>query len=131
MFVEVSRTLTEIVRFTNRHRIDAEFHLHTVGQLQGETEVPDPYWAKFEKYPGVYLIFDVSQSAVRYIGMSERDTGSRLYRWLFKENKVNDVLQSGDIVLSVVLREQFYMAPALESYLIQKLRPVLNVRGAV
>ena len=87
------------------------------------------YWGTFEKKPGVYCVFREQGGTVWYIGMSERDTGTRLYEWLFKKNKLSSVLADEDVVLSVVLKEQWYMAPALESYLIAHLQPALNVRG--
>lgn len=129
MYVELSRAITEIVRFTNEHRIDAEFHIHTAGQLQGANGTPDAYWARFEKRPGVYVIFDVRKMDVHYVGKSEQDTGSRLYEWMYMDNKVSDAVDKEDLVLSVVLEKQPYMSPALESYLIGKLSPTLNVRG--
>lgn len=129
MNIEVGKLLTEIVRFTNRHRIDAVFHLHTIDQLRTSSDLQAEYWRRFEKNAGVYSIFERRGDAVRYVGMSERDTGSRLFGWLFKENKVSAALSDEDIVLSVVLADEPYMAPALESYLIAQLAPALNVRG--
>lgn len=102
---------------------------HTVGELRNATEMQGQYWATFQKKAGVYCIFEQQGATIRYIGMSERDTGTRLYHWFFNENKVSAVLADDDIVLSVVLEEQPYMAPALEAYLITKLKPILNVRG--
>ena len=131
MYVELSRAVTEVARFMKRHQIEAEFHIHTVGQLQGTSGIPDPYWARFEKRPGVYVLFNCQGGAVHYVGMSQRDTGSRLYGWVFQPNKVNEALAQDDLVLSVVMEDQSYMSPALESCLIRELRPTLNVRGAV
>lgn len=130
MYSELSRAITEIVRFTNQHRIEAEFHIHTVGDLEGAAGVPDEHWARFEKRAGLYAIFDCRGGAVHYAGMSEADTGSRLFGWVFKDNKVSEATGSDDLVLSVVLERQPYMSPALESYLIKALRPTLNRRGA-
>lgn len=129
MYVELSRAITEIVSFTNQHRIDAEFHIHTAGQLQGANGIPDKYWARFEKRAGVYIIFNSSEGGVHYVGMSQQDTGSRLYGWMYKSNKVNTAVEESDLVLSVVLGEEAYMSPALEAYLIKKLEPNLNAKG--
>ena len=129
MYEELSNTITEIVEFTNKHRINASFHIHTVGDLQGENKVPDEYWAKFEKHAGVYVFFNCDGESVYYIGMSEIDTGNRLANWLFNENKVYNAISSSDLILSVVLKNQPYMSPALESYLILKLQPVLNIKN--
>ena len=60
--------------------------------------------------------------------MSEVDTGSRLFHWIFKDNKVSNAIRKEDMVLSVVLKHQPYMSPALESYLIKELKPKLNAR---
>jgi|GEM_PF-1551955 len=126
MYGLLSTTITEIVRFTNEHRIDANFHIHTAGDLQGHNGLPDEYWAKFEKFAGVYVFFSADGKQVRYVGMSEKDTGGRLFQWLYTQNKVNDSLTSNDLVLSIVLKQQPYMSPALESFLIAKLNPQLN-----
>ena len=131
MYSHLSEVITEIVNFTNKHQIEAEFHIHTVGDLQGKNGVPDEFWAKFEGSAGVYLIFDNTESGIHYIGMSEKATGARLFQWMFKDNKVKDAIAVTDLVLSVVMKEQFYMAPALESYLIDNLSPKLNKRGNV
>jgi len=48
---------------------------------------------------------------------------------LFKENKVNNVLLSTDIILTINLNEESYMSPALESFLIGHLGPSLNIRN--
>ena len=126
MFKAISQAITEVVQFTNKHRIDAEFHVHTVGQLQGHTGVPDEYWERFEKRAGVYVFFDRQKDSVHYVGMSKWDTGTRLFGWLFKPNKVSEALHSEDLVLSVVLENEPYMSPALESFLIDRLKPSLN-----
>lgn len=129
MYKELSQAITEIVRFTNKHRIEADFHIHTAGQLQGEEGVPDKYWARFEKRAGVYLIFDCSAGGVYYVGMSKRDTGSRLYGWMYESNRVNEAVTEEDLVLSVVLESEPYMSPALESFLIDKMEPKLNKKA--
>ena len=129
MYKELSNTITTIVEFTNKHRIDAIFHMHSVGDLQGENGIPNKYWAKFEKKSGVYVLLKYGGELIHYVGMSENDTGTRLYNWLFKENKINNVITPSDLVLSVVLENQSYMSPALESYLITKLKPALNIRN--
>lgn len=129
MYTCLSSVITGIVRFTNQHQIEADFHIHTVGDLQGANSDPAELWSRFEGDAGVYIIFDVAGGEVHYIGMSEQDTGTRLFQWLFKENKVKSALNTCDLVLSIVMPGQPYMAPALESYLIQKLSPKLNKRG--
>ena len=125
MYDSLSSAITEIVRFTNEHQIEAEFYIHSIGQLKGD--VPDSFWARFEKRPGVYLLFGSTGHALRYIGMSQRDTGTRLFGWLFR-NRLGDEVDHEDLVLSVVLQQE-YMAPALESFLISKLNPALNRQG--
>ncbi len=127
MYEKLSNTITRIVQFTNEHKIVADFHIHSVGDLKGKNGCPDTYWAKFEKHAGVYLLLNCDDKTVHYIGMSQTDTGSRLYKWLFKENNnINKAVSASDLVLSVVLKKQPYMSPALESYLISKLKPTLN-----
>ena len=90
--------------------------------------LPDEYWARFEKCAGIYVIFDCQIDAVHNVGMSRQDTGNRLYQWVFKENKIDDALSPNDLILSVVLENHWYMSPALESYLIDSLKPSLNSR---
>ncbi len=129
MYTQLSNVITEIVKFTSQHKIEADFHIHTVGDLQGENGVPDECWAKFEGHAGVYIIFDNAEVKIHYIGMSEKDIGTRLFQWMYKDNKVKDVINKTDLVLAVVIPDQFYMAPALESFLISTLSPTLNKRG--
>lgn len=130
MNAEIGKAITHIHQFTNRHRIDAEFFFHSVSQLRTPSTEQSGYWSRFEKRGGVYCIFKQNGSSVQYIGMSGRDTGSRLFQWLFAENKVSASLTDEDLILSVVLANEPYMACALESYLIPRLRPDLNVAGA-
>ena len=129
MYSHLSSVITEIVSFTNKHQFEADFHIHTVGDLQGTNGSPDDFWARFEGRAGVYLIFDNTENGIHYIGMSEKDTGTRLFQWMYKDNKVNSAVNNTDLVLSVVMPKQSYMAPALESYLINNLSPKLNKRG--
>ena len=126
-FFKLSDTITKIVQFTNKHRIEAKFHIHTIGQLTEGT--PDEHWARFEKHAGVYVIFNYQRDAVHYVGMSEVDTGSRLFNWIFRDNKVSNAIDKEDMVLSIVLKHHPYMSSALESYLIKELDPKLNARG--
>jgi len=128
MYQELSKTINEVVSFTNQHRIEAKFNIHKVGDLRSES--PDELWASFEKKAGVYVLFNIKDHNVHYVGMSEKDIGARLYGWLFKDNKVNKELSDYDFVLTINLSEQPYMSPALESFLISRLSPVLNVRNA-
>ena len=37
IYVHLSKAATEIVRFTNDHRIDAIFHVHTLAELNDGT----------------------------------------------------------------------------------------------
>lgn len=129
MYSQLSNAITEVVKFTNKHQIEAEFHIHTVADLQGDNGIPDEFWARFEMFAGVYIFFDNEHGAVHYVGMSECSTGTRVAKWLFEENKVSEALADTDLILSVVLAEESYMAPALESYLISKMSPKLNARG--
>jgi hypothetical protein len=114
MFAELSSTINKVVKFTNKHYIDADFHINEVGALKGEQGTPDHLWAKFEKAAGVYMLFNTEDSKIHYIGMSEKDVGTRLDQWLFKKNKVNDVLNNNDLVLTISLKKQSDMSPALE-----------------
>lgn len=127
MNIELSNTVNEVVKFTNQHQINAVFQINTVDDLTAGHPYQDSLWAKFEGKAGVYILMRAEGQGVHYIGMSEKGIGGRLYGWLFKPNKVNDAVKSSDIVLTITLEEQSYMAPALESYLISKLETNLNV----
>ncbi|MEZ9357842.1 hypothetical protein AB4342_02620 [Vibrio breoganii] len=129
MFQYLSKTINEVVSFTNKHRINAKFNIHQVADLLGDNGSPDKLWASFEKQAGVYVLISTTASKVHYVGMSEKDIGSRLYYWLFKENKVQEALSNKDIVLTINLKDQSYMSPALESFLISSLSPDLNVKN--
>jgi excinuclease UvrABC nuclease subunit len=128
MFDKLSKTMTEVVRFSNKHTIDADFRIYSVDDLKGNNGIPDNLWAEFEKDAGVYVFLSSDGKAVHYVGMSESDLGTRLSNWLFEDNKVNNVILGSDIILIIVLKNQKYMSPALESYLIPKLLPKLNVQ---
>ncbi len=128
MLDNLAKTITEVVRFTNIHRIDVEFYIHTVHELQNDDDNEGRNWAKFEKRPGVYCIFDHLGKDTKYIGMSKSDTGNRLFHWLFKPNKINEALDAKDVILSIVLEKQPYMAEALETYLITQVETLLNVK---
>ena len=103
--------------------------MHRVEDLNVENSRQAEYWGRFEKKAGVYCFFDEEADDVKYIGMSHTDTGNRLVGWLFNENKVKENLYPKDVVLSVVLKEEPYMASALEMYLIKEIKPSLNVTG--
>ena len=126
----LAQSLTEITAFTNEHRIDAEFHLHRVNELRDGSETQNLCWARFEKRSGVYCILSADGSKTKYVGMSKVDTGSRVFPWVFPkpapDGATNSKTDDDDVVLSVVLEKQSYMAPALESYLITRLKPEFN-----
>jgi len=130
MLENLARAITEITTFTNEHRIDAEYHLHRVNELREDTPERNAFWAKFEKRSGVYCILCASGSSAKYIGMSQVDTGSRVFPWIFPRPEQSGTKDNRavpeDVVLSVVLERQPYMAPALESYLIARLHPEFN-----
>ncbi len=128
MLENLANIMTEVMAFTNNHKIEAEFHLYYIRELQDKSDSQAEYWARFEKNAGVYCIFDSKESHTKYIGMSEKDTGSRLFYWLFKENKLAEKLLKDDIILSIVLRKEPYMASALETYLIREIPTLHNVR---
>ncbi|MCC6910154.1 MAG: hypothetical protein IT430_19655 [Phycisphaerales bacterium] len=132
MLEKLADTITKITDFTNQHSIAAEFHLHSVSELRNPSDRQADCWRRFEKHPGVYCIFDSTGQAVRYVGMSMCDTGTRLFQWLFPGGRRGPVETSmfvdDDIVLSIVLPKQHYMAPALESFLIDALKPSNNKR---
>jgi hypothetical protein len=126
---ELSNTINKVVEFTNKHRIDAMFNINTVDDLTGGHECQNGLWSGFEKKAGVYIFMKEAGDSIYYVGMSENDVGTRLYNWLFKKNKVNDEIHKADIVLTITLKDQPYMSPALESYLIANLETKLNIKG--
>ncbi len=135
MFPKLAETITAVANFTNKHLINSEFHIHSVEELwgQGDTDKNrDAAWAKFEKRGGVYCVMSNDASIVKYIGMSQSDTGNRLFQWLFpndsQKTEFSNSLEARDLVISIVLAEQPYMAPALESYLIDEMSPKYNRR---
>jgi len=130
MLDKLSIVLNEVLRFSNKHHADAEFYIHSVEELKDGTTHQDERWTRFEKNAGVYCFFDEDAKKVKYIGMSLKDTGSRLFGWLFiEDSKVNKAISDNDIILHVVLKDDAYIAPALEAYLISKISTELNVTG--
>ncbi len=128
MLENLSKAITEAAIFVKQHQIDAEFHLHKVSELNEHSEQQSSYWKKFEKKAGVYCIFGHSGELTKYIGMSQTCTGGRVFKWVYLANKINDELEPDDVILSIVIEKQAYMAPALESFLIARLSPVFNSR---
>lgn len=130
MLENLSNTITEITAFTNEHRIDAQFFLHKVKELCDGSDAQNSRWARFEKRSGVYCILSANEVDIRYIGMSQRDTGGRVFPWIFsKKTETEQDMKTADpedVVLSIVMEKQPYMAPALESFLIAKLKPRIN-----
>jgi len=135
MLDNLALTITTVAEFTNKHLISSEFHIQSVGELwgnDGNDKRRDATWAKFEKKGGVYCIMSPKSSDLKYVGMSQSDTGQRLFKWLFpsksEKNPLSTSLKSSDIVLSIVLADEPYMSPALESYLIAKIQTIFNSR---
>ena len=126
MYTELSRTLNEVLAFSNKHCIEAVFNIHTAGDLRRDSENIAEYWATFEKGAGVYIIINVVESNTHYVGMSQSDIGGRIVEWLFSDNKVNEAVSNEDIVLTINLPQEKYISPALESFLIERLSPILN-----
>ncbi|MCB1681927.1 MAG: hypothetical protein H6858_08915 [Rhodospirillales bacterium] len=128
MLENLSLIITEVARFTNKHKINAEFHLHYVHELNEGQENQSECWARFERHGGVYCFFDPTGKNVKYIGMSEISTGSRLHYWLYRKNKLTEKIDREDIILHIVLEKEPYMASALETYLVQNIPTLHNVR---
>lgn len=128
----LSQVMTEVIKFTNRHSIDAKIHVHSVSELRGDNEIPDDFWKKFETYGGVYCFFSENQNEIKYIGMSCSSTGNRLSRWLFttksSETDLTRSLVPNDFILSIVLADEPYMAPSLEKFLLVKFETSFNAR---
>ncbi len=122
-------TISLIEKFADKHNFDVNIFQHSVADLRGLNGVPDKYWATFEKTSGVYLIADPLSTSTKYIGMSTKGAGKRMFKWMFEDNKVSRAVSETDTVLSVVTADHNYMAPALELYLIQKLDPSVNTVG--
>ena len=136
MFDKILKVFSAIIEFSNLHTIEAAYHLHRLGELKGGSDHQDKNWAKFEGKSGVYCIFDSEGEKLKYIGMSQSDTGSRLFQWLFPKTEIelHEVQQAvkddeNTLILSIALPSHDYMAPALESFLIEKLKPELNKKA--
>jgi hypothetical protein len=59
-------------------------------------------------------------------GVGELGSWGRLDNWAFKDNYLSQGNSDEDIVIT---QYQNYMVPALELFLIQKLRPPINSNG--
>ncbi len=126
----LSNVLTEVVNFTNKHNIEIQLNLFHRNELDSD-KVQDQVkqsanWARFEKQAGTYCFFCEAEDSIEYIGMSMSNTGARMFNWLFKDMKIKDKQSPDDLVLIVTFIDQHYMAPALESYLIERFEPVHN-----
>lgn len=128
----LAKIMTEVTCFTNKHRIEAQFFLHEVQELKEGGERQNERWKKFEQQAGVYCLFDRKGQSVKYIGMSERDTGGRVFHWLFpkenQETKLQLDIKKKDIILHIVLKSEPYMASSLETFLIQNIETLHNVK---
>lgn len=121
---EIVRTKVEI--FAAKHSVDFEITCHTVSDLRGYNGDIHIHWKEYAKQAGVYALFDTAGGGTHYIGMSSYDAGNRMHEWIFQDNKVNSVICPADKVMLVTLKDHYYMAPALELFLIALLEPKLN-----
>jgi len=103
-------------------------------QLSQEFRIPEDYEKKsfpFASYPGVYLFFDENETLL-YIGKASSGLGQRIGNeyigrsGVLKTNKI-----SGAKVLRTIKlpKEHHFEAPAIEEFLIYKLKPTRNSVG--
>jgi arginine/lysine/ornithine decarboxylase len=127
-YEKISDVLTAVIHFTNQHAININVYIFTVSELRDYSDKQSTYWSKFESLACTYCFFSNKENKLIYIGMSKGNSGSRIYHWLFDENKIKKKFQKEDIILLISFPEQNYMSPALESYLINKFNPEFNIK---
>lgn len=122
----LSNVITSILDFTNAHNIDAKVNIFDRDELEKSSDEQKANWAAFEKHSGTYCFINKDNEEIQYIGMSLGNTGGRIFHWIFEDETIANLKENSMIVIVTYNSSQYYMAPALESYLIKELKPVLN-----
>lgn len=118
--------LKDAKKFSKKHKFTYKMHIFKKKDLWDNANANEEHlnWAKFEKKPGVYIIS--TNNEVVYVGMSNVDTGNRLFSHFTNEQKLAEITDESDIAVLEFPKKYNSLTSALESFLIDKYSPVLN-----
>lgn len=82
------------------------------------------------EFPGVYFFTDFNEEVI-YIGKASSGLGSRLGAYIGKENIKKDqkIDEAKSIFTIKIEKDLFFLAPAIEEFLIYSLNPKINRIG--
>ncbi len=131
---KLSDIITKVNEFAIKHNMECEINVFKGEELWAEGENPDrdANWAKFEKKAGVYCLIDDKEDDIIYIGESSTNVGNRLNNWILqpktdKEIEIYNNLKNGDLIITVSLDKNAYLAKSLESFLISAFETKFNL----
>ena len=108
-------------------KIEFRCHEFNLGELRKQKD-----WSVWENHPGVYYFLE--NDNVVYIGRALAGTGlgARVHVQInaFGDHKWDRVIRNDEIIVGVICldKDKWYIASALEVYLIDKLKPEFNKR---
>ncbi len=120
------KALKDAESYAQKHNFDYVLNIFKKGELLGgaEASVRDANWARFEKKPGVYILS--TDGEVVYVGKSNVDTGNRLWSHFNTDEKLEKMTDDSQVAVLTFSKEDNALTSALETYLIEKYKPILN-----
>lgn len=116
MLTKLSKIMTKVTEFTNKHNVAMEFHLYKVGELKNESENQASNWATFEKNAGLFCIFGDDSNDLKNVRKNTTAMGGALDK-IFKNEKAQTEITDNNMVLVIVMKQEAYMASSLKNYI--------------
>lgn len=123
----LNNCLENLECFSKKHRFTYKTYQFKKDQLWGnDDEEEHNRWALFEKQPGLYILSTMKK--VIYIGVSSSGSniGGRLFEHFTNAEKLQYLRDDSDIIILTFREDEKYLSLAAESYLIEKIHPILN-----
>ena len=117
MLTKLSKIMTKVIEFNNKHNVEMELHLYKVNELKNESENETNHWATFEKSAGLFCIFGDDSHELKNIRKNTKAIGGALYKILFKDEKAQTKITDNNMVLVIVMKQEAYMASSLKNYI--------------
>ena len=116
-----------VKEFSEKHNVEYETVEYRKEELwdNPDSDTEHNNWAMFEKHPGVY-VFSTENSIV-YVGKSIDGVGGRIYTHLTNKEKLQQIDEES-LVTVFMLNNFKHFTGAIESYLIEMFKPLLNKR---
>jgi hypothetical protein len=117
MLTKLSKIMTKVTEFTNKHNVAMEFHLYKVGELKNESENQASNWATFEKSAGLFCIFGDDSNDLKNIRKNTKAIGGALHKILYKDEKAQTEITDNNMILVIMMKQEAYMASSLKNYI--------------